>query len=144
MNPMKKLFLILSLVIVNLIHSQIIKIKVFETITYDREDTKGLMSVIYQTPENAVLESANCEYVLDFGNNTIKYYWNGDLEAEMSFIFEKVSHLYIVNFVYENFDTGEGIIVDLDPRNERFIWFSKMDNLHHIEKGTKFEIVKGS
>ncbi len=141
---MKSILFIFSMVLINHLHSQIIRIKVFETITFEKEDTMGLMSVIYQTPENAVLESADCEYVLDFGNNTIKYYWKGDLEIEMSFTFEKVSHLYIVNFVYENFDTGEGIIVDLDPRNERFIWFSKMDNLHHIEKGTKFEIVKGS
>ncbi len=137
---MKTIFFIISLFIVNLINSQIIRIKVYETIEFTTYDTLGILSAASKINNEFNLKQTNCEYVINLTNNTDMFFRNGILETEADITFINEGSLYIINFLYEGIDIG--VIINTDLSNESFDWFSKNGDLFDISKATKFEIIK--
>lgn len=137
---MKTILLILSLFIVNFINSQIIKIKVYETIEFTSYDTLGVLSAVSKIGGEFNLKQTNCEYVINLTNNTDMFFRNGILETEADIIFINEESLLIINFLYEGIDIG--VIINTDISNESFDWFYKNGDFYDISKATKFEIIK--
>lgn len=137
---MKTIFFIFTLFIVSFVNSQIIKIKVYETIEYSNYDTTGVFNVISNVLEPVLYNYGNCEYVIDLTNKTDMFFRDGVLESESDIIYVNNGSLYIVNFLYEGYDVG--VIFNTDIRNESFNWFSRTGDHYDISKATKFEIIK--
>jgi hypothetical protein len=137
---MKTIFFIISLFIVNLINSQIIRIKVYETIEFTTYDTLGILSAVSKINGEFNSKQTNCEYVIDLTNNTDMFFRNGILETEADITFINEGSLFIINFLYEGIDIG--VIINTDISNESFDWFSKNGDFYDISKAAKFEIIK--
>lgn len=137
---MKTIFFIFTLFIVSFVNSQIIKIKVYETIEYSNYDTTGVFNVISNVLEPVLYNYGNCEYVIDLTNKTDMFFRDGVLESESDIIYVNNGSLYVVNFLYEGYDVG--VIFNLDIENETFDWFSRTGDYYDISKATKFEIIK--
>jgi hypothetical protein len=137
---MKTIFFIFTLFILSFVNSQIIKIKVYETIEYSNYDTLGVFNVISNVLEPVLYNYGNCEYVIDLTNKTDMFFRDGVLESESDIIYVNNGSLYVVNFLYEGYDVG--VIFNTDTRNESFNWFSRTGDHYDISKATKFEIIK--
>ena len=145
LDLMKSAFLIFSIALVNLVHSQVIRIKVYEKMEFNTFDSVGILSAVSQIPSYSFFELSDCEYVLDLSKKTGQFYVAGVLDIEFEITFENIGSLNVINFFVKGYDLTEiGIVVNLDASNESFDWFSKdIDDFYNIVKGTKFEIVKG-
>lgn len=137
---MKTIFFIFTLFVFSFVNSQIIKIKVYETIEYSNYDTSGVFNVISNVLEPVLYNYGNCEYVIDLTNKTDMFFRDGVLESESDIIYVNNGSLYVVNFLYEGYDVG--VIFNLDIENETFDWFSRTGDYYDISKATKFEIIK--
>jgi hypothetical protein len=137
---MKTIFFIFTLFVFSFVNSQIIKIKVYETIEYSNYDTTGVFNVISNVLEPILYNYGNCEYVIDLTNKRDMFYRDGILETESDLAYVNNGSLYVVNFLYEGYDVG--VIFNLDIENETFDWFSRTGDYYDISKATKFEIIK--
>lgn len=137
---MKKICLFISLFFVNIVYSQVIKIKVYETIEYSNYDTTGIFNVISNVLDPATYNYGNCEYVIDLTNKRDLFYRDGVLESESDISYVINGSLCVVNFLYDGYDVG--VIINLDIKNETFDWFSRTGDYYEISKATKFEIIK--
>lgn len=137
---MKNVFFIFILFFSNTIISQIIKIKVYETIEYSSYDTNGVFNVISNVLEPVTYNYGNCEYVIDLTNKRDMFYRDGVLETESDLTYINEGTLYVINFQYEDYDVG--IIFNMDIKNETFDWFSRTGDYYDISKATNFEIIK--
>jgi hypothetical protein len=139
---MKSILFIITLFVINVINSQTIRVKVYESIEYSEYDTTGVFSVISKISEPSnIVNRVNCEYVLNLTNKSLEFYRGNVLETETNFEFTNDNDLYIFDV---HFDTNNiGLIINIDPRNETFDWYSKTGDYYEISKGLKFEIIKG-
>jgi hypothetical protein len=141
---MKRTLIILSLLIVNIIQAQIVRIKVFEKLEFVTFDSLGIFSAVSQLPPHSFVEISDCEYVLDLNLKKGKFYIAGNLDVEFDLSIENFGSKILFYFFVEGYNlTDIGIVVNLDVRHESFDWFSKdIDDFYNIVKGIKFEIVK--
>ncbi len=138
---MKTIIFVSLLFFVSCVHSQILRVKVYETIQYSNYDSVSVMSAISTVVEPVFIKRGNCEYVMDLTKKTGMFFINGVLDNEFDISYVNSGSLFIVNFLFEGFDLGA--IINTDILNESFNWYSKYDNdTYEIAKGTNFEIVK--
>lgn len=137
---MKAIFFIIALFVVTLVNSQVLRIRVYETVEYVNYDTVGVLSATSNIVEPVNINRGNCEYVIDLTNKTDKFFRDGILETEADISFVNEGSLFIINFLYEGFDVG--VVINTDIQNETFDWFSKTGDFYDIAKATNFEIIK--
>jgi hypothetical protein len=137
---MKAIFFIIALFTVIFVNSQVLRIKVYETVEYVNHDTIGVLSATSSILEPVNINRGNCEYVIDLTNKTDKFFRDGVLETEADITFVNDGSLFIINFLYEGFDVG--VVINTDIQNETFDWFSKTGDFYDIAKATNFEIIK--
>lgn len=137
---MKTIFFIIALFVVTLVNSQVLRIRVYETVEYVNYDTVGVLSATSNIVEPVNINRGNCEYVIDLTNKTDKFFRDGILETEADISFVNEGSLFIINFLYEGFDVG--VVINTDIQNETFDWFSKTGDFYDIAKATNFEIIK--
>ena len=137
---MKTILLILSLFIVNLVNSQVIKIEVFEVMdsyTYDTSITNFL------SEEGLIFEprKVNGYYVINLTHKTFIHVKDNTVESEGEISFEIKSEIILVNFLIDR--NNFGLIINSDINNEQVTWFSVSNDHIELSKFTKFLIVKG-
>ena len=137
---MKTIFFIVVLFVVTLVNSQILRIRVYETVEYVNYNPIGVLTATSTVTEPVNINQGNCEYVIDLTNKTDKFFRDGVLEAETDISFVNEGSLFIINFLYEGLDVG--VVVNTDIKDETFDWFSKSGDFYDIAKATNFEIVK--
>ena len=138
---MKTILLILSLFIVNLVNSQVIKIEVFEvmdTYTYDTSMTNLL------NDKNLIFESrrVNGYYDIDLTDKTFIHVKDNVIESEGEISFVMNSGIILVNFLVG--ESNFGLVINPDINNEQVTWFSISNEYIELSRFTNFLIVKGS
>ena len=68
------------------------------------------------------------------------FFRDGVLETEANISFINEGTLFIINFLYDDFDVG--VVINTDIKNETFVWFSKSGDFYDISKATNFEFIK--
>jgi hypothetical protein len=138
---MKTILLILSLFIVNLVNSQVIKIEVFEvmdTYTYDTSMTNLL------NDKNLIFESrrVNGYYDIDLTDKTFIHVKDNVIESEGEISFVMNSGIILVNFLVG--ESNFGLVINPDINNEQVTWCSMSNEYIELSRFTNFLIVKGS
>jgi hypothetical protein len=138
---MKTILLILSLFIVNLVNSQVIKIEVSEvmdTYTYDTSMTNLLndKTLIFESRE------VNGYYDIDLTHKTFIHVKDNVIESEGEISFEMNGGIILVNFLVG--ESNFGLVINPDINNEQVTWFSISNEYIELSRFTNFLIVKGS
>lgn len=138
---MKTILLTLSLFIVNLVNSQVIKIEVSEVMdayTYDTSMTNLL------NDKNLIFESreVNGYYDIDLTHKTFIHVKDNVVESEGEISFEMNDGIILVNFLVG--ESNFGLVINPDINNEQVTWFSVSNEYIELSKFTNFLIVKGS
>jgi hypothetical protein len=138
---MKTILLILSLFIVNLVNSQVIKIEVSEvmdTYTYDTNVVNLL------NDKNLIFESreVNGYYNIDLTHKTFIHVKDNVVESEGEITYEINDGIILVNFLVG--ESNFGLVINPDINNEQVTWFSVSNEYIELSKFTNFLIVKGS
>jgi len=138
---MKTILFTLSLLFVNFVYSQVIKIEVSEvmdTYTYDTSVTNFLKDT------NLIFESreVNGYYNIDLTHKTFIHVKDNAVESEGEISFEINDGIISVNFLVG--ESNFGLVINPDINNEQVTWFSISDNFIELSKFTNFLIVKGS
>jgi len=137
---MKSIFFVIFLFIFNFVNSQVIRIKLYETLEFMNYDTLGVLSAVSKITDPFNVKKVNCEYVIDLTNKTDMFFRDGVLESEANISFINEGTLFIINFLYDDFDVG--VVINTDIKNETFFWFSKSGDFYDISKATNFEFIK--
>jgi hypothetical protein len=137
---MKSLIFIITLFLSSIVFSQTIKVTVYNFVEYSVYDTLGVLSAISNCEEPEKIVQSKCDYIFDLTNKRDQFFINDVLEDEVEITYTNDGYLYIIKFMYENLDIG--IVLNMDPKNESFTWFSKNGDYYYIAKTTKFEIIK--
>jgi hypothetical protein len=138
---MKAFIFIITLFLSNFVFSQTIKVTVYNFVEYSVYDTLGVLSAISNCEEPEKIVQSKCDYIFDLTNKREQFYKDGVLdEDDVEITYTNDGYLYIIKFMYENLDIG--IVLNMDPKNESFTWFSKNGDYYYIAKTTKFEIIK--
>ena len=138
---MKTILLILSLLFVNLVNSQVIKIKVSEVM-----DTYGYDTSVLNLLKNQDLifepRKVNSVYNIDLTHKTFIHIKNNVVESEGNISFDFNNGIILVNFLVDDFNPG--LVINLDAHNEQVTWFSISDSFIELTEFKDFTIVKGS
>lgn len=141
-TTMKTLIFLLFTLFVNVIFSQIIRVKVFEVIEHYEYDTSGVISAINNISGETEITVVDCEYIFDIQNRELKFYVNGILTDEFEFTFENNNSLFIIQLI--NPSEGVGFVLNTDIQNESLSWFYGTNNFYKIYKSTNFTFIKSS
>jgi hypothetical protein len=136
---MKNVLFILALLFVNIVNSQVIKIKVTKVIDAVTSDS----SVVGAINRNDLVESernVNGTYIFDLTNKTFKLIKKNKVEVDGDIIFVNVNGVF--NIIFSSEDHLVGMIVNTDLNNEQVIWYSNIGEMVRICKFKEFEIIK--
>jgi hypothetical protein len=136
---MKSILFIVMLFFINIVSSQVIKIKVTEVIDAITSDS----SIISAINRNDLVETerkVNNIYIFDLTNKTFKLIKKNKVEVDGDIMFVNDGNLF--NIIFSSEDHLVGMIINIDLNNEQVVWYSNIGDLVRICKFKEFEIIK--